>query len=189
MKLATLKLVEVMSRAMMTPAVERTGAGEDGDGRGEVAELGEQDAEDQDEREDEDLGEVGEGLLLLLVGSAVLDANDLGRLSASTAACTRLMAEPRSEPSRRPVTTMSRCRFSRRISCWRGSADVARAPRVERLAGGGVEDGVLDGVERGAAGLGQANADGIGAAVGDQRAWGIGRLRRWRWRRWRCPRS
>ena len=58
------------------------GAGEDGDGGGEVAELGEQDAEDEGEGEDEHAGEVVEGLLLLLVGAAVLDADAGGQVQA-----------------------------------------------------------------------------------------------------------
>ena len=46
-----------------------------------------------------------------------------------------------------------------------------RAERGE-MAGGAVEDGVLDGVERGARAVGEADADGVGAAVGDER--GVG---------------
>ena len=56
------------------------GAGEDGDGSGEVAELGEEDAEDQGQGEDEDTGEIVEGFLLLLVGTAVFDADGGGQV-------------------------------------------------------------------------------------------------------------
>ncbi len=62
------------------------GAGEDGDGGGEVAELREQDAEDEHEGEEEDAEEFVEGLLLLLVGAAVLDADGGGRCRPSTVA-------------------------------------------------------------------------------------------------------
>ena len=50
-------------------------AGQDGDGSGEVAKLREENSEDEREGEDEDAGEIAEGLLLLLVGAAVLDAD------------------------------------------------------------------------------------------------------------------
>ena len=91
-------------------------------GRGEVAELREQHAEDQHQRQHEhaqrDRGRT----------SAAPDRcrrTRRGRwaegASPAHAACTCFTAVPRSEPSRRAVTVTSCCRFSRRISFCGGS--------------------------------------------------------------------
>ena len=56
--------------------------------------------------------------------------------------------------------------------------------RAERggVAGGAVEDSVLDGVERGAMFVAEADADGVGAAVGDERIVGGEAVEDGRWR-------
>ena len=56
--------------------------GENGDGRGEVAELGEQHAEDQRQRQQQHAQQIAKGFLLLLVGAAVLDAHRGGQMQA-----------------------------------------------------------------------------------------------------------
>ena len=54
--------------------------GENGDRRGEIAELGQQNTEDQHQRQDEHTREFSKRFLLLLVGAAVLDANTGGQM-------------------------------------------------------------------------------------------------------------
>ena len=56
------------------------GGDQDGEGCGEVAELGKQDAEDQRERERENQKQIRKGLPLLLVGAAVFHANARGKV-------------------------------------------------------------------------------------------------------------
>ena len=56
--------------------------GENRDRRGEVAELGEQHAEDQRQRQHQHPQQVVEGFLLLLVGAAVLHAHRGGQMQA-----------------------------------------------------------------------------------------------------------
>ena len=86
---------------------------------------------------------------------------------------TSFIAVPRSEPSRRPVTVTSCCRFSRRISFCGGSCvDVGQRAEDGGVPVSWIEDGVFDGVERGAVSSPEADADGVGAAVGDERIGG-----------------
>src|SRR3982074_1144055 len=93
MKDATLKVIPVTNRARTTPDMERmeevriaTGADRWGNsgagtpqggarGRREIAELGEENAEDEGEGEEKHAFEFGEGLLLFFVGAAVLNTH------------------------------------------------------------------------------------------------------------------
>jgi len=106
---ATLNVVRVISRARITPDMESTERGKNGDGRGEVAELGEQHAEDQRQRQQQHSQQVMEGLLLLFVGASVFDAHRRGTMQPGDRRPEPWPSRlPRSDPSRRPVTTTSR---------------------------------------------------------------------------------
>ena len=62
MKMATLKFVPVMSKANTTPAMREHGLGKNSDGSSEVAELRQQHAEDQRQRQHQNPQQIVEGL-------------------------------------------------------------------------------------------------------------------------------
>ncbi len=172
---ATLNVVPVIEQGQDHAGDGQHRRGENGDGRGEVAELGQQHAEDQRQRQQQHLQQIVEGFLLLLrrcrrTRRAPMAAD----AEPSTVCCTFCHhAVPRSEPSRSAVTTISRCRFSRSNLVLRRKLLRRRpASRASPCGRGAVEDGVLDGVERGAVLVAQPHANRVGAAVGDQRVVG-----------------
>ncbi len=77
MKEAMLRLVDVTSRAITTPAIERT---DELTIAMRVRKFGEQHTKDQDQRKSEFFRELGEGFLLFLVGAAILQADGVGQV-------------------------------------------------------------------------------------------------------------
>ena len=133
------------------------GRSENGNRRGEVAELRQQHAEHQRQRQHQHPQQIVERLLLLLDRCRHRSTRTRRRqVQSVTACCTFFMAVPRSEPSSRPVTDDHALQVFAADFVLRRQL-LNRRQRAERggVARRAVEDGVLDGVERSAVSSGR----------------------------------
>ena len=62
------------------PRKREDGTGQDGNRSGEVAELRQQNAENQGQRQHQHAGQIGKRALLLLIGAAIFNPNRCGKL-------------------------------------------------------------------------------------------------------------
>ena len=148
--------------------MERTEEVRIADGSGQIAELGEENAEDESECEEEHAFELREGLLLFFVGAAVFNAHAARKMQRGDRGLHALDAGTEVDAFESAGDgDVALQIFAANLLLAGVVLDGGEGAEGRGLAGCAVQDGVLNGVERGAMLVVEADANGVGASVLD----------------------